>query len=102
MLITQMINNIEKEEMKKYLLLLSEYVSEQISSIDFETKYLKIYTNDSFYYSMKTHESLAMLSSDVDAYCFDSGIRDKDDLDEKQLLQRATHTLCKLTILLLS
>ncbi len=91
-------NNIEKKELEKYLILISEYVSGRINSIEFETKYLQTYPNDAFHYSEKTYELLATLSSDVDAYCSNPDIRDDNDLDEEQLRQKATYTLCELII----
>ncbi len=89
-------NKLESQEVEKYLLLISDYVSMHIDSLEFESKYLQMYKSDTFHYSIIIYELLAILSSDVDAYCSNPEIRDSEDLDENQLLQRATYTLCEL------
>jgi len=85
---------------KKYINLLTLFVTGKISAVAFEHRYLELFKNDSTIYSETLFLILDKLFGDVDAFCADSTLRDEFDLDEKQLRQACIQTLAKLEVML--
>lgn len=93
----------EKEnlaKLKDYRALINEYLSDKISVLDFEQRYLEMFKQDETLWTGEEFAVLNDLFSDLDAFCYDSAIRDSDDLDEPQLRSRAEMALKKLEKLL--
>lgn len=80
----------------KYILLITQFVSFEITPSEFEVSYLKMFKNESEMLPEKTYAVLNELFHDVDAYCSDPSLRDEDDLDEHELLKRAEEALTRL------
>ena len=77
------------------------FVSERIEAAEFEEKFLRMFKAQQG--GIMPQEEFLVLNTlfgDVDAYCSDPGLRDSDDLDKQQLLQRAERALGKLYSLL--
>ncbi|MBK7704669.1 MAG: hypothetical protein IPN69_14470 [Acidobacteria bacterium] len=93
----------EKEnsvKLKDYVTLINEYLSDKISVLDFEQRYLEMFKQDETLWTGEEFAVLNDLFSDLDAFCYDSTIRDSEDLDEPQLRNRAEIALEKLEKLL--
>lgn len=85
------------ERLEQYVLLINQFVSGSISTSQFEVSYLDMFKSEKKEFPQDTYNVLNELFSDVDAYCGDPCLRDDEDLDDEQLLSRATEALKKLS-----
>ncbi|MEX0921895.1 MAG: colicin immunity domain-containing protein [Rhodovibrionaceae bacterium] len=83
-------------DIKKYIKLLESYTSHNISSLEFETQYLKLFKIEPEGMPEDIYDLLNNLFINVDAYCDNSSIRDEEDLGPHELLDSARETLGKL------
>jgi hypothetical protein len=82
--------------LEKYISLITQFVGGQITVSQFEVAYLDLFKNETEYMSEFVYNVLNNLFLDVDAYCHDPNVRDKEDLSEKDLLESAKIALKKL------
>lgn len=87
-------------KLKDYADLIKGYLSNKISVLDFEQKYLETFKQDETLWSGEEFAVLNDLFSDLDAFCYDPTIRSSEDLDEEQLRDRAEIALERLKKLL--
>lgn len=87
-------------KLKDYATLIHDYLSDKIGVLDFEQKYLEMFKQDDTLWVGEEFAVLNGLFSDLDAFCYDSTIRDFEDLDEPQLRNRAEVALENLEKLL--
>ncbi len=81
---------------QKYILLITQFVTGEIAASQFEASYLDTFKNESEIFPEKIYGVLNELFLDVDAYCSDPDLRDEEDLDDQELLERAKEALTKL------
>lgn len=82
---------------EKYILLMTQFVAGEIAAPQFEVSFLDMFKNEPEVFPEKTYGVLNKLFLDVDAYCSDPDLRDEEDLDDQELLERAKEALTKLT-----
>lgn len=75
-------------DLEGYIELISSFLNNQISVLDFERMYLDKFKNDTSDFIEDEYTVLNNLFGDVDAFCADPGLRDSEDLDEAQLKQQ--------------
>ena len=80
----------------KYILLITQFVTRKITSVQFETAYLDMFKKETEILPENTYDVLNNLFLDVESYCGDPNLRDEDDLDDKDLLASAKKALEKL------
>ena len=85
------------DRLKPYDDLLSSFVKNDISAVDFESQYLSLYKGDTNLFSDEEFLILDELFGDVDAFVGDPNLRDPGDLDEVELHKRVMLALEKLT-----
>ncbi|CAM2846561.1 MULTISPECIES: colicin immunity domain-containing protein [Vibrio] len=73
---------------KSYTLLMSRFLSGQLTGAQFEERYLEMFKNESRPMPENVYQVLNSLFYCVDAYCSDPDLRDDDDLDDSLLLAR--------------
>ena len=78
-----------KIDVSGYLALIHRFISGEISALDFEQNYLRLFKADVRPLQGEVYEVLNKLFSDVDVFCADSSLRRHDDLDEEGLLECA-------------
>ena len=71
--------------LNRYKILLTSFLNEKISSIEFEKRYLAEYKNDSTDWCDDEFQILDTLFYHVDRFCFEDELRDPEDLDEQGL-----------------
>jgi len=81
----------------QYILLLTRFVTGEITPAQFELEYLKMFKNETTIFPENVYQALNNLFLDVDAYCEDSSLRDEENLDDEGLVAGAKETLNKLT-----
>jgi hypothetical protein len=76
-----------KSQLEPYARLLEDFLQARISALDFETKYLKIFTEDPTMWTKPEYKILERLFESVDAFCADESLiePEKGDLTEDQL-----------------
>ncbi len=77
---------MKRAELAEYFRLMESFNSGEITSDQFERKYLALFKADPRIFPQEIFDVLNGLFSDVDAFVADPEIRDQDDLDEQQLL----------------
>ncbi|MGA9380692.1 MAG: colicin immunity domain-containing protein [Phormidium sp.] len=78
----------------KYTKLLKDFVSNKISSDEFEFRFLELFKSESFFDSEREFQILDKLFGDVDAYCCDPDLFDPEfDIDEAELRSSAQEAL---------
>lgn len=77
---------MRRDELNDYLELMELFHSGQITSVQFETRYLALFKADQRLFPAEIFSVLNQLFSDVDAFVADPNIRGRNDLDEEQLL----------------
>ena len=93
-----------KNELNKYIQIITDFVNSQISVQEFEHNYLQMVKNEFFIFNDDTAKILETLFSDVDAYCGDPEIANYDindpfrDIDEYELRKRSTNALQQLLV----
>ena len=81
----------------KYILLITQFVTGEITASQFETTYLEMFKNETDILPEDVYDVLNNLFLDVDAYCGDPELRDDEDLDDEDLVSSAKEALKKLT-----
>lgn len=76
-----------------YIELIENFTNNQINAQQFEKSFLELFKNDSTEFSEKEYEVLNNIFYDVEDFCADPTIRDKEDLDEQQLKIRSKQHL---------
>lgn len=87
------------QNIKSYIELIDTFLDNKISASTFEREYLNMFKNDPTTWSEEEYTVLNDLFGDVDAFCADPSLRDKDDLDENQLRQQSEKAVIKLKAL---
>ena len=93
-----------KNELIKYIQVITDFVNNEISVQEFENNYLQMVKNEMFIFNEDTAKIIESLFSDVDAYCGDPEIANYDisdpfaDIDEKELRKRANYALQQLLV----
>lgn len=83
--------------LRQYRELIEAFVQEKISADDFETDYIRTFTNDKSQVPGSEFTVLEKLFFDVDDYVSDPVLRDSpEDLSGEQLRERAAATYSKL------
>lgn len=80
----------------KYILLITQFVAGDVTEVQFETSYLRMFKSESMVLSEESYDVLNELFICVDAYCSDPHLRDEEDLDDLELLESAKEALKKL------
>lgn len=78
---------------EKYILLITQFVTGEITASQFEGRYLEMFKNESDQFPEHVYDVLNKLFSDVDTYCDDPDLRDEEDLDDEALLVCAKEAL---------
>lgn len=81
---------------EKYILLITQFVTGEITAPQFEVLYLNMFKNELEIFSEKNYALLNELFFNVDAYCSDPSLRDENDLSDQELLERAKQALAKI------
>ena len=81
---------------EKYILLITQFVTGELTAPQFEVLYLDMFKDESEILPETNYAALNELFLDVDAYCSDPDLRDEEDLDDQELLERAKQALTKL------
>lgn len=76
-----------KPELVPYIELLRNFGQHNISSTEFENKYLNLYKGDATDWPPAEFEILDELFGAVDAFCSSPELREENDIDESQLLE---------------
>jgi hypothetical protein len=84
------------DKLQRYITLIAAFVADKIEASDFEHKYLKLFKEDTTEWPDIEFAILDGLFGDVDAFCADPQLRDKEDLDEYELKEKCKITLEKL------
>jgi len=84
------------EWLEQYILLITQFVTGDITASQFEVSYLEMFKNEAKELPEDTYDVLNSLFSDVDAYCGDPELRDDDDLCDEELMSSAKEALKKL------
>ncbi len=87
---------------KIYIDLTENFIGQKFSAAEFQEKYLNIFKNETAIFPEPIFEVLDRLFADADAFCADPGLRDEDDSDENELLEKSEAALNELKLLLLS
>lgn len=85
------------EWLKQYILLITQFVTGDITASQFEVLYLKMFKGEARELPKDVYDVLNGLFCDVDAYCGDTELRDDGDLGDEELLISAKEALKKLT-----
>ena len=81
----------------KYVMLISNFVTGKIPADEFENSYMRMFKNESEFFSDSGFNILNDLFFDVESYCSNPDLKDDDDIDEEELLARAKNALVALT-----
>jgi hypothetical protein len=81
----------------KYVQLIERFASGAIDAQTFESKYLKMFKNESARLPEAAFGVLDHLFADVDAFCPDPKLRGQSDLDEDALRSHSLDALRELT-----
>lgn len=81
---------------EKYIFLITRFVTGEITAVQFEASYLKMFKNESMILPEETYDVLNELFLCVDEYCNDPDLRDEEDLGDSELLESAKEALSKL------
>jgi len=82
---------------EKYILLLSQFIADEITGLEFEDLFLEMFKSESNILPNYAYDALNKLFLDVDSYCGDPDLRDDEDLDDEMLEVSAKEALKKLT-----
>lgn len=88
-----MINNFA---LKKYMELISQFISNDITLLQFNTRYLELFKQETVIFGGEIYETLNNLFLDIDQYCGDPNLWEEGDLNDEQLLESAKKSLIKL------
>lgn len=83
---------------EKYTLLITQFVAGELTAPQFEVSYLDMFKNESEVFPECVYVVLNELFFYVDAYCSDPDLRDEEDVDDQELLERAKQALAKLIL----
>ena len=83
-------------ELDEYLELIRDFVDGGRATRELEERYITLFTSDQTSRDPRIFSILNEVFLDVDAYCADQSLRDKDDISEEELKARCTEALHKL------
>jgi hypothetical protein len=81
------------DRVRLYRNLISDFVSDRISAIQFEDAYLTAFKQERVHFPNGIFDVLDGLFADVDSFCPEASLRGPDDLDARQLKERAEKAL---------
>ncbi len=84
-------------KIENYILLMRQFVDNEITASQFEKLYLEIFREDSNEWEEQQCYILNSLFLDVDAYCASPELRDDGDLDDAGLYESVKRALHKLS-----
>lgn len=85
----------------KYLELIDEFLEDEMTADTFQTKYFKLFKNETSEVGDSLFRILDWLFAEVDAYVPDPKLRgDVDDLDDEQLVDRVKQAKARLLALM--
>ncbi|PCJ28917.1 MAG: hypothetical protein COA94_03360 [Rickettsiales bacterium] len=88
---------MNKDPVKEYRLLMTEFVNGNIADSQFEISYLDLFMDDKKQgMSKELYKIISDVFFDVEDYCSDVTLRDERDIDETELLKRTKAALKKL------
>ena len=90
---------METLSIENYKHLIRQFVKQQISADEFEKEYIELFRkfrDSGTRLEYDVEDVVSTLFTDVDCYCGDTDLRDKDDIDEQELLTRAEFALKQL------
>lgn len=85
--------------LETYITLLTAFIADKIDVLNFEKKFLQLFKNETRTLSRTEFKILDRLFADVDAYCADPQLRDKEDLNEIELREKCKAALQRLQAL---
>jgi hypothetical protein len=83
-------------DMSSYITLIESYLTRQISSAEFESKYLRLFKNEKRIPPAQIYELLNRLFTDVDAFCSNPSFRNRSSIDENELRECANRAFQEL------
>ena len=83
--------------LENYIRLIDLFVTGEISASRFELAYLDLFKSETIAFPRAIFDILNDLFCYIDTFCSDPDTRDKDDLDDEDLRQRAKEALLRLT-----
>lgn len=86
------------EAVKKYLLLMNQFIEGSINPDIFEKEYLDLFKSEVQFLPEKCFDILNELFLMTEAYCKDSNLRDEFDIDEHELLSAVTKAKTELEL----
>lgn len=87
---------MDESNLNKYISLMNKFTRNEINASVFETSFLKLFKNEKINFKEDVYLLLNQLFQDVDAFCPDPHLRDRDDLSEDELLSSVKRTLAQL------
>ena|GEM_PF-1280406 len=82
---------------EKYIHLIKQFISEEITASQFEKSYLQMFKVESETLPEDIYTILNNLFIDIDFYCSDESLRDKNDIGGQELLEKAKKSLAQLS-----
>lgn len=86
----------DRYRVRPYVDLIDQFLSGGCSAIEFETEYLRVFTDDDAERPDKVFRVLDRLFAEVDAFVADPELRDEGDLDEEGLRAAASDARTRL------
>jgi hypothetical protein len=86
-------NNHDAENFQKYISVIEAFIDGKLTAVEFEKEFLELHRNDNHSYAEDAHKVISIMFSDVDSFCSIPEIRDENDIDEQELLNRARKAL---------
>lgn len=82
-----------------YIEIIQDFTSGKVSAPLFEERYMAMFKAATAHFPEEIYDVLNDLFLDCDEYVADPSLRDEEDLDDQQLLDRAAGALSRLTAL---
>lgn len=79
-----------------YVSLIEQFISGVIKFCEFESRYLRLFKEDTCSFADAEYDILNRLFTDLDAYCPHPGLRGEDDISDGQLVASARSALRQL------
>jgi hypothetical protein len=88
--------SVNHEKFDEYTALIGNFVNGKIAAQEFEKRFLEEFKNETITFDPQTSGVLDWLFTAVDAFCPDPELCDEDDLNERQLRDKAAEALAEL------
>lgn len=98
-MVRNIINEEERTNLSKYLILIRAFINKQIDVSEFEKNFLYLNRNENFVYSEAIGKLLSILYSDIDSFCGNTEIADYSnnfpfsDINEEMLRKKSNEIL---------